>query len=168
MAAEGVAAALLAADEGVRLDHLRPQVLEADRRLVHRHVVQLAQPLHHPRRRQRLDDRPSLAAHLQQVVRQQPEHLELVDVLAVLVHHAHAVGVAVCRQSHVGLLRPHRRRQVGQVAAYRLRRVQSGEDRVALPVQLLRDEASSRQQLPQIADAGAVHGVDAHLEVGCP
>src|SRR5262249_23952622 len=67
VAGEGVAAALLARGDGVGLDHLRAEKLEANLRLVDGHVVLLAQTVDHARARQRSDERAAHAAVLEQV-----------------------------------------------------------------------------------------------------
>ena len=99
--AEAVAARLLAAHHRAGLDHLRPDVLEADRRLVDLDAVALAQAADHRRLVDRRDDRLAQAAVLEQVVHEQAHDLQLVDERALLVGRTGAVRVAVQQQPEV-------------------------------------------------------------------
>ena len=162
VAAHGVAAALLAGYQGVHLHHLRAEELEAHRRLVDRHAVQLAQALHHVCRGDRLDDRPAQASHLQEVVGEEAEDLELGQEASLFVEDAQAVGVAVGGQADVGRLAAAR----PPTAHSRLRAMGSGEACRGRPGCARRSArvprcVRRRECLPG-SRAGAVHGVHPH------
>ncbi len=99
--AEAVAARLLAAHHRAGLDHLRSDVLEADRRLVHLDAVALAEAADHRGLVDRRYDRLAQAVVLEQVVHEQAHHLQLMDERALLVGRARAVRVAVEKQAQV-------------------------------------------------------------------
>ena len=129
--AEAVAARLLAAHHRAGLDHLGPDVLEADRRLVHRHVVELAQPADHRRLVDRRNDRLAHAAVLEQVVHEQAHDLELVDERALLVGRAGAIRVTVEQQAEVVAAAGEDAQRLVDVGPDGLR-VDAAEPRVAL------------------------------------
>ena len=104
VAAEGIAAALLAADQGVGFEHLWGDIFEADAGLVDRNVIEHSQFVEHGGGGDGLDDRAALAAHFEQVVSQQGENAQLVDELAPLIAHPNPVGVAVGDDQHIGFL----------------------------------------------------------------
>ena len=159
IAAEGIAAAFLAADQGIGLEHLGGHVLEAHTGLVNRDIVDLPELVEHHGGGERLDDRAAQAAHLEQVIGQQAIDAQLVDELPVLVAHAQAVSVAVGDQQHIRMVV-----QGGLQADVDVRRDGLGafhlrEDRVALVVDLDDFGFSARQQAREVACAVAPHAV---------
>ena len=92
---EPEAARLLGAHHRPGLDHLGTDELEADRRLVGRDAVVLAEPRGHRGVVDADHDRVAPAAMLGEVVHQQPRDLELVDERPALVGRAGTIGVAV-------------------------------------------------------------------------
>ena len=166
VAAEAVAATFFAADQRIGLHHLRAEELEADLRLVHGHVVDLAEALHHGGRRDRLDDCAAFATNLEQIVREQREHLELVDEVAVLVGDAYAIGVTVRGDADIEAALRHQRFHLAEVARDRLRCVHAGEYRVAEAVQFGDVRFAAIEQRAEVAGAGAVHRVVGDVQSG--
>ena len=105
-----------------------------------------------------------MAAHLQQIVGQQPVDPQLVDELAVLISEAAAVRVAI---QNTDTIRAHRA-GYGQAGVHiggdRLRAGHFGEDRVALRVDFDDLRFAPRQNLCQPAGAVAPHTVHDDLQ----
>ena len=138
---EAEAARLLPADDGLRLGHLRPDVLEADAGLVRLRAEDLGQALRHAGGGDGVDRRADQAAHLEQVPVQQAVDLQLVDEDALLGRHADPIRVAIEGDPDVGapardLLQP-----LVDVGADRLG-VDAAEERVALGVELADRQAA--------------------------
>jgi hypothetical protein len=98
---EAVAAGLLGAHHRPGLDHLRADVLEADRGLIGLDAVALAEACRHRGVVDRHDDRVALAQVLGEVVHQQARDLELVDERPPLVGRSGAIRIAVKQQAEV-------------------------------------------------------------------
>jgi len=130
--AEGIAAALLAADEAVVLHHCGRNVLEAHARVYDGHAVPFAELVEHGGRAERLDDGPALPAHLQQIHREQRVHPQLVHERAVLVAHAAAVRVAVQDADDIRAQLARLRQPGVHVRGNRLRPLHLREDGIAL------------------------------------
>ena len=71
IAAEGIAAALFAADHGIRFEHLGRNIFESNACFIDRHIIELAELVEHGGRGKGLDDGAALAADFQQVIGQQ-------------------------------------------------------------------------------------------------
>ena len=164
--AKRIAAALLAADQAVVLHHRRRDVLEADARIDHLDAVALAQLLQHRGRAQRLNDRPALAANLQQIHRQQGVNPELVDELPVLVAEAAAIRVAIQDADRVRADGPRLRQPGVHVRRDRFGPVHLRKDGVPLRVVLQHLGLAAGDEAGKVAGAVAPHVVHQHGEPG--
>ncbi len=168
VAAEGVAAAFLAADEGVGLDHLGSHIFETNPGLNDRDVIECAQFVEHGGGGKSLDDGAALAANLQQVISQQGVDPQLVDEFPVLVADAAAVGVAVGDEQDVGVIvnggfQPDIDVRRDGFGAFHLR-----EGGIALVVDLEHFCFATCQQAGEIPGSIAPHGVHHDGEAGIP
>ena len=166
VAPEGVAAALLAADEAIHLQELGRDVLEAHAGLVDGDAVQLPQAVEHLRGRERLDDRAAFAAHFEEVVGQQPEDAQLIHELAVLIADAHAVGVAIGDEAHVRAKCERLRQRRIHVGLDRLRALHLRKERVARRVDFADSRAPAAEQSREPARRVAPHRLDEHVQPG--
>ena len=98
---EAVAPRLLAAHRGARLNHLRPHVLEADRRLKDLHAVVRAESLPHGALVHRLHDRSQIFLMFEHVIRKESERLQLMDELSFFRDGAGAIRVAIKQEAKV-------------------------------------------------------------------
>ncbi len=160
VAAEAEAATLLAADEGVGLQHEGCDVLEADGGLVDGDAVALAEAEHHVAGGQGLDEGATEAADLQQVVGEEGEDLEGGDVLAGAVDGADAVGIAVHGDADEGAGAEDGIAEGCEVAVDGLRVVHAGEGGIDLAADLGEGGGAAGEEGGEVAGAGAVHGVD--------
>ena len=161
---EAVAARLFTTHRGASLDHLRTNVLKADRRLVHGDVVSLAEPFAHGALVDRLNDWAEIFLVFEHVVGQQSEDLQLMQEDSALIYGSSAVGVAIEEHPHVVAAPRHAREHWVNVRPNRLR-VHAAEPRVALAAHLVDDHVAARKESADPASASAVHRVnqDAHL-----
>src|SRR3990170_4645911 len=150
VAAEGVAAGLLAGDEGVRLAHLGAEVLEADGGLVDGDAVELAEAPRHAGRRNGLYDWAAQAAHLQQVVDEERERLELVHEPPRAVDDAQPVGVAVRRQADLRAVAANSLPQWGEGAGDGLRVMHAWEQRITGGPQLPDPRAAAGEEAAEV------------------
>src|ERR1700681_1363637 len=165
MASEREAAALLAAEHGIGLRHLWPDVLESDIELVDLDPEPLAELVHHRGRDQRADDIALQPSLLDQVHHQERHHLQLVDEGAALVDDADPVGVAVIGDAEVEAAFPHPLHRLGHVVGDRFR-MHAAKSGVALAVDLLDGRLAARQQSPDVTLAGPVHRFMEDLQAG--
>ena len=154
--ADGKAAGLLPAEQRVGLHHLRGDVLEPDRHLIHALAVLGPELVHHRRHVYGLDHGSAHAARLEQVEHQQREYLELVDEASGLVDDAHAVGVAVGADAQVLAADLHERDRGIDVGRDRLR-VDAAEQWVPLVVQLGHGRPASADHLGDVSVPRPIH-----------
>ena len=166
VAAEGIPAALLAADHGVRFHHLGSDVFEAYARFINRDIIELAQLVQHGRRGQGLDDRAALAADLQQIERHQGIHAQLVDELTVLVTDAAAVRIPVRDQEDIGLVLHSRLQTNVDIWTDGLRTFHLREGGVARIVDLDYPGLATLEQTAEPAAAVAPHGIHHDRKAG--
>ena len=107
MAAEAVAAAFFAADEGILRNHHRRHILKADRGFKNRYFIKFSQPVQHTGAGNGFHQRAALTAHFQQVQAKQGEHLQLGQKNTFFIDNPDAVGVAVSSYTDVGFLLRH-------------------------------------------------------------
>ena len=167
VAPEGVAAALLAADQGSVGHEPGADVLESNGHFGDGDAVGLGQFVQHHGCGDALDQRAPFAA-FQQVEGQQRKDFQRADKPATLVHQADPVGVAVQRQPHGGGIRGagEALAQLGQVRRDWLRLRHAGEGRVHLGAQLGDVSSAAANQPGDVAGAGPVHCVHGHGQAG--
>ncbi len=151
-------AGLLAADQHVTVQHVIGDVIEADGRLVHRQTIASGDAVDHHGRAHRLDHIAAPAAPLCQVAQRQRHDGMRIYEVAVAVHRAHAIGVAVGGDAYVGVHRIDRRRHHVQVFADRFR-VNAAEAGVHFAANLVHLAARARQNGADRRAPGAIHGI---------
>ena len=166
VAAQGVAPAFLAAQQGVVGNETGPDVFEPDRQLGHRNAVVRRQLVEHHRGGNALDNGAPFAA-LQKVMRQQSKDFQRADEPAGFVHQPDAVGVPIQCQTYGGSAGRcpggrHPAAKFRQVGGDGFRLRHSGESRVGLGAQLGHGSMPTRQQAGNIAGAGPVHRIHQH------
>ena len=166
VAAKGVAAALLTADKRIVLQHRRRHEFEADACLHYGHVVGRAQLIQHRGRAEGLDNRTAFAAHLKQVVGEQPVDAQLIDELAILIAEAAAVGVPVKNTDTVGLYGAGDGQAGVHIGGNRLGAVHFRKGRIALRMDFDDFGFAAAEDFGQPAGAIAPHAVDNNFETG--
>ena len=157
---ERVAAALLAARDGLAAVHQLGHVLEADPGLDERGSERARDAVDLEGRRERLRDPALLAAAAEDVEQQQREDLVRRDEPALRVEHAQPIGVAVLRDGEVEAPRAHALRGGREVRGDRLG-VHAAEERVARGAEGLDAQGAraARQDLGDQGARGPVHRV---------
>ena len=168
MAAESEATALLAANQRALALHYGADVLEAHGRLENRDLEELSQAVDHTGCGDRLDQGPALSPYLQHVQRKKGEHLQRRYESALLVHQPEPVGVAVKRESGVGVRVSHNPGKLREVVRHRLRLSNPGEGGIAVAVNLLDGRLAASKDGGKVARARAVHCVHDYLQPRAP
>ena len=95
------AAAFLSAEQYVALEHLRANIFEPDAGLDQRQAMRRAHLVHHRSGRERLDHPPPALSIYNQMMQQQANDLVCRQRVAVAVHAANAIGIAVGHEANV-------------------------------------------------------------------
>ena len=164
IATEGIAAALFAADHGIRFHHLRRDIFESHAGFIDRHIVEFAELVEHGGGGEGLDDGAALAAHFEQIKRQQGIHAQLVDELAVLIANAAAVCVTIGDEQHIGFVLDGRLEPHVDVRADGFRSLHLGEGWVARVMDFDHLGLAAPEQAREPAGAIAPHRIHHHGE----
>ena len=146
MAADGEASRLLAADCDLVLVDELANVLEADRSLVERHLVEVGESVNQVGGGHTLGHAVAPAARLNQVVEQQRDDVVGLDEGAVSIHNAEAVGVAIGGNAESRANLAHLRLGVAEQVIVGLGRMAAEED-VAVVVHGFNGDAGIAQQV---------------------
>ncbi len=164
MATEGIPARFFPTDEGIGFEHLWSNVFEANASFMDGNIVDFAQLVEHPGGGDGLDDRATLATHLEHVISKQTVDAQLIDELAVLIADTDPVSVAIVDQQDIGIVIDGGLQADIDVGGDRLGPLHLREEGIALGVNLDHLGSATLEQSREPACPVAPHRIDHHFQ----